>query len=414
MAPKTPEKTTQVTEVKLPEWVDKASQENYQFAQQVANKPYEAYTGKTVADTSQGFLDSYKQFYGTMGQAGAGLNKASEIFSSLGNTNLGRTNVTDIKADQITPEMLADADLSKYMNPYIDNVESKALGALNDSRIQSLMSNADKAVAAKAFGGSRSAIVDAVTNSESNKAAGLLSADLRKQAYDQAVSGATGDITRKMQAQGANQSANLAAAQSNQNASLQSQIANIEAALKEAGVKSGAAQGLVGISEEQQKQRLQDFMGLQQIGQQQQGQSQSELDDLKSRWDEKQGYDTERLNLLLSSLGMSPYGQQQTTQTTRQPASSGMDWGTMGLGIFSLLLGLSDERAKTNKKKVGSKKLKGKSVPIYEYNYKGDPTKMRGPMAQDIEKVAPEKVANIGGMKFVDRPTLKKMGHRRG
>jgi hypothetical protein len=42
-------------------------------------------------------------------------------------------------------------------------------------------------------------------------------------------------------------------------------------------------------------------------------------------------------------------------------------------------------------------------LPIYKYSYKDDPTarKFAGPMAQDVEKINPQHVAEIGGRKFI-------------
>ena len=50
-------------------------------------------------------------------------------------------------------------------------------------------------------------------------------------------------------------------------------------------------------------------------------------------------------------------------------------------------------------------------LPIYEYSYKDDPTGARhiGPMAQDVEKIDPKAVHNIGGRKAID--TSRVMGN---
>lgn len=67
--------------------------------------------------------------------------------------------------------------------------------------------------------------------------------------------------------------------------------------------------------------------------------------------------------------------------------------------IAALALLLSDERAKTNVKRVGETDA---GVPIYTYNYKfGGPTQM-GVMAQELEQENPEAVHTIEGVKFVD------------
>lgn len=374
MAPKTPSKTTQVTEVKLPAWVDKASQENYAMAQQIADKPYNPYTGQTVADVGQGTTDAWKMFYDTMGTGNKEVGQASDIFNRVGNST----------APTVTPKSLADADLTKYMNPFTDEVENRALGALDRSRIQALMGNADKAVAAKAFGGNRAAVVDAITNSQSAIGAGDLSAKLRSDNFSQAQAAATGDISRDLTGQQTNAS--------NWLANMQQQLAG--------------GQGLLSAGGALSDQRGKDVAGLSAIGAQQQQQQQKVLDDAKGKFDEANNYDTEKLNLLLASLGMSPYGKSESTTKTTQGGSGGTDFAQMGLGILSLLPmipGLSDRDEKTDIKKVGFDE--GLGLDLFAYRYKGDPKtypKVVGPMAQDVEKKYPGAVKKVNGKRVVD------------
>lgn len=374
MAPKTPSKTTQVTEVKLPEWVDKASQENYALAQQIGNKPYNPYTGQTVADVGQGTTDAWKMFYDTLGAGDAQRNEASGIFSKIGSST----------APTVKAGSLADVDLNKYLNPYRDEVETNALNALDRSRVQSLMGNADKASAAGAFGGSRSGVVDAVTNAQSAIGAGDLSAKLRQAGFDTATGLAQNDLNRD----------------------LQGQTTNASNWLNNQGQQLGAGQGLLTAGQGISDQRSKDVAGLSAIGGQQQQQAQKLLDDQKGKFDQEQNYDVERLNLLLSSLGMSPYGKTENTTKTTSGGSSGTDFAQMGLGILSLLPmipGLSDRNEKTDIQKVGHDDAL--DLDLYAYRYKGDPKnypKVVGPMAQDVEKKYPDAVKKVNGKRVVD------------
>lgn len=337
--------TTQTTQVKLPKWVEQASQSNYNFAQDIADKPYNPFLGQTVADLGQGTTDAFDLFYNTLGQGNENYAAASDLFTKQGQGLLGM-------------------DRSAYMNPLIDEVEGKALSALDKSRVQSLMGNADKARASKAFGGDRAAVVDAVTNSETAEKAGILSAGLRKDAWDTATGMMQGDLAGFGQ----------------------------------------AGQGQIATGDAFNKQRLSDVTGLLGIGQTQQNQQQAELDDIKGRFDEANNYDLERLNILLSSLGMSPYGRTETTKGTT--SGGGFDPAQFGVGLISALAGLSDERVKDNVVRIGTKH----DIPIYEYTYKGSDKKMRGPMAQDVEKVLPDAVIDVGGVKMVDRGILGALG----
>jgi hypothetical protein len=77
---------------------------------------------------------------------------------------------------------------------------------------------------------------------------------------------------------------------------------------------------------------------------------------------------------------------------------------------------LSDEREKKNIDPVGTvfaydEDAERKALPIYKYEYKQDPASLRhiGPMAQDVERIDPKAVRNIGGRKAID--TRRVMGN---
>lgn len=500
MGSKQPSHTTQTTKVELPAWVDKASQENYDFAKEISSKPLVQYGGDMVADKSKNSLLAEQLFKSNLGKGEAAYNSAADMFKNLAgldttitpqqitsqnttagtvnagtttagqttsrDTTAGTTTSRDTTAAQVTPEMLRDMDLGAYLNPYIDNVESHSLAALEDSRRQALTGNAARATSAGAFGGSRSAIVDAVTNAESAKDAGLLSAQLRQAGYDRATELATGDITRKMaadtgnadrsltsdtnnanralQSDQANRDAALASDQANANRALQSDTANADRTLtsdtnnvnrilealmsnRDAALASdtnnanrnltaqqnnqaadldaqstslqariqamlGGAQGNLAAAEGAQGARMQDYTGLAQMGLADQQRSQQEINAEMAKFAERQGYDAEMLNMRLAALGMSPYGKTETAQKETS-GGGGVDWASTGLGIFSMLLGLSDDDTKTDKKKVG--KVPGSDLDLWAFRYKDDPKsypKSIGVMASDVEKKMPAAV----------------------
>jgi hypothetical protein len=73
--PSQPTTTTQIQKTELPAWVDAASQGNYAFAEQVANRPFQQYQGPTVAGLSQGEKDA-------SGILGAGMSGSSALQSA--------------------------------------------------------------------------------------------------------------------------------------------------------------------------------------------------------------------------------------------------------------------------------------------------------------------------------------------
>jgi hypothetical protein len=95
------------------------------------------------------------------------------------------------------------------------------------------------------------------------------------------------------------------------------------------------------------------------------------------------------------------------------------NWQSMMGGILGLggaAIKASDERIKKNVDRVGTvfafdEEAERRKLPVYEYQYKNDPTSTRhvGPMAQDIEKLDRSAVREIGGVKHID--TRKVMGN---
>ena len=343
MGGSSPAQTTSTTQVQLPKWVNEASKNNYQIAQGIAAKPLEQYAGDTVADWTPDSKAAFDMLRGSVGMGASAYDEAAGLATK------GAGGILSLDRD-------------KYMNPYIDNVESKALAALDDSRVQSLMGNADKAVAAKAFGGSRSGVVDAVTNSEAAKASGLLSAQLRSNGYDKATSAMQSDLS---------------------------------------GFSRGASD-VAAVADGRQNQMIKDFTALLGSGQAQQGQNQAEIDADIAKFTEARDYDLQGLNLLLASLGMSPYGNTTTSTGTSQGGSDGMNVGSIISGGLGLIGSLSDKSMKTDIEKLGKDPETG--LMMHAYRYKGDPKsypKVVGPMAQDIKKVAPNAVRKVGGKMVV-------------
>jgi Chaperone of endosialidase len=81
--------------------------------------------------------------------------------------------------------------------------------------------------------------------------------------------------------------------------------------------------------------------------------------------------------------------------------------GVLGLGAGALKI--SDEREKENVVKMGDILAdKTEKLPIYEYEYKKDPSKTRhlGPMAQDVERIDPKSVTTVEGVKYINEPRM--------
>jgi hypothetical protein len=104
------------------------------------------------------------------------------------------------------------------------------------------------------------------------------------------------------------------------------------------------------------------------------------------------------------SQDMSTYQQ----QSQNYQSLMGGIFGMLG-GVAKMGMGMSDRREKENLDKIATVFAADgddarHELPIYSFNFKRDPQKKPqvGPMAQDVEKFAPEAVANVGGRKFLD------------
>ena len=476
-----PAQTTQINKVELPAWVNQASEENYNLAKNIAGMPLQQYEGQQVASpgamTTQGYdaIQSslgatqplYDQAVKSLESATALQNQANPFFTKAGGLQdkavgiLDQTQPLYGKAtgalDAATPLLgqaagaygkaggsfgeaadiyrgtAGDLDVNKFLNPYTNEVENRAIANAETALQKTQLGVTDAARAAGAFGGSRHGIQSGVAQAEGVRGIGDLSAALRKAGIDYATSTAIADRAGKQAAgagmlgvgqgqlgQGAgylNTAAGLgnqAAGYGNVAAGLQNTAGGVLNAgqqaistgaglLGAAGTAQNTAAGYGNTAAGKQAASQTDIGNLLAGGAQQQAQSQAEIDAAMKQFYEKRDYPLQGLNTRLAALGMSPYGKTETTTKTGTSENRGTDWATVGLGALRTLpalLALSDRNTKTD-----IKKLTDGPVPLYAYRYKGDPKsypKIVGPMAQDIEKVRPSAVKRVGKHKVVD------------
>ena len=109
------------------------------------------------------------------------------------------------------------------------------------------------------------------------------------------------------------------------------------------------------------------------------------------------------------SLGQQQAGNLASWQSNVASAKNAQSAQNAQLGAAAAtaaltLLSFSDERLKTNKKKVGKT---DSGLPIYTYQMKGSPKTVMGVMAQDVEKKTPSAVSMLGGLRKVDYSKVK-------
>ena len=163
---------------------------NLDYARQVANQ--------TGARQFAGFDPTYQQGEQMALSAGMG----------PGRQQLGMAGQLTQAGAGYTPTMIRpDAALpQQYYNPYEQQVIDTSLNDMEQARQRAVQQMGQQATAARAFGGSRHGVAEALTSGEYGKQAGSMVANLRNQGYQQAL-----QLAQQQQMQ--NQAAGLQGAQ---------------------------------------------------------------------------------------------------------------------------------------------------------------------------------------------------------
>ena len=210
------QQTSQTSKTELPAWVQAAGQSNYDAAANMNPAAFAAFNGQRVADLTQGQTDAIGKITNNVGST-------QPYFANALSTTQGVQNYNPL---MVNAQTLPGSDLKAYMNPYTDSVVNSSLNVLDQQRAADINRNHDAANAAKAFGGSRQQLQDAVTNSQYGLQGSQLAANLYNQNYTNALAALQSDQARNLQAQQSNQAAGLQGASTNLNAaSLTGQLA---------------------------------------------------------------------------------------------------------------------------------------------------------------------------------------------
>ena len=167
--------------VTIPEYQQQQQQELFQAAKGLAGQPFVPYTGPRVA----GFTpDQLRQFEATRG---------------LFETGMEYDPFTGIKeiAQAPTPSLLG-SDIGAYQSPFQEQVIETTLGDIQRRADIARQQAQAQAIGAGAFGGSRSAILEAESQRPFVEQMARTSAGLRQTGFEQAQRAAESDIARQM------------------------------------------------------------------------------------------------------------------------------------------------------------------------------------------------------------------------
>ena len=267
-------------------------------AQGIADTPFQPYTGQRVASFTPTQLEAQNAFAG-IGQGGAGsapLQTGIDVASGVGG----------YQPQQVSATPLTGVDLSGYMNPYQSDVINSTINQAMRAKGITDASDAAKATAAGAFGGSRSAVLQNLDDNAWQQNLQQTLAGLNSSNFTQAQGAAQNDLSRQ-----------LAASQSNQNAGLQGAALNLN-----------AANALANMGGQQLSQALTRAGALSTAGDAQQQNQQAQLDAAYQQWQLAQQYPIQMQNLLNTTVGLIP--RTGTTDTTESQTKEGADFGFSG------------------------------------------------------------------------------------
>ena len=325
-------KTSQ--KVEIPEYQRRQQEELFQAARGVAGQPFVPYTGPRVAGFNP---DQLRQFEATRG---------------LFETGMEYDPLTGIRelAQAPTPSLLG-ADIGAYQSPFQKQVIETTLGDIQRRADIARQQAQAQAIGAGAFGGSRSAILEAESQRPFVEQMARTSAGLRQAGFEQAQRAAEADIARQM-----------------------------------AGREFQA--GLLGRVGAEQAQRL-GMLG--QIGEQQRLLQQQALQIPYQEFQRALAYGPQQLGLLQAGLGTVTPG-----STTQQKVGTGdvLGFGAEMFALSKLLPLMSDQRLKKDIKLLG--KEKGHNIYSWKWNDVAKKLGVNSPtigvIAQEVMSYMPEAV----------------------
>jgi len=197
--------------------------------------------------------------------------------------------------------------IGSYMNPYTESVRTNALADLESARRAAIQQTGERATQAKAFGGSRQGVAEALTNQGFAKQAATLGTSLNEQAFNQAMAMQQADIGRRSAAD----------------------LANQQAGLQGAAYRSSAAGQLGGLAAQQQALRLGGAQAVMGAGGARQALEQQQMDAIRN-------IGLQKLGIVQSSLGAQPanLGMTSSTPTYSNPASGALGGAMAGGQLF--------------------------------------------------------------------------------
>lgn len=331
-------------------------------ANNTASQPLNLYGGQMVAPFTGMQNAAFDSINQAQGMSQPYINQAT---SNLNNSTQDIWN----QAQQFSPQ-----SIQQYMSPYTQQVVDASRANMNENDAQQQNDLRGRAISAGAFGGDRAGVASAELSRQQKLADDANISNLYNQAY----------------------TSGLGAFQQQQGQQLNSLSQN--AALNQAAAGQYAGLGTTAMNN-----ALNGANSQLNAGTLQQQLNQAALNVPYQQYTQQQAFPYQNTQWLANtSLGL---GQGMGgTSTTTQPSANGSSQ-TLGniIGLAGTAASIfSDRRVKKDIKHVGQ----AGDYPVYTYKYKGHDKPQIGVMAQDVEKINPDAVGEVNGIKTVDYSKL--------
>lgn len=276
---------------------------------------YQPYTGDLVANFGQ---DTQDYFTGVRNLDAGTADMASAVQGTkdagLGYLGTGGT----YSPTTFTGNVLTGEDISKYMNPYTEDVISRQMASMGKQRDEAAAGLRANQAVSGALGGSRAAVEKVLQNQKYNTLMADKEAELRMAGYDRATATALAQQT----------ALNQAARDTEQSQQFGATFEE-QAAADRAKYGLTQAEQLGRMSEAEREQEMQRLNALKGIGTMQTAENQAELDAAYKQFLEGRDWNANELARYAQLIYGAPQGQTQTSSQSMSPWSN-----VLGAGMF--------------------------------------------------------------------------------
>lgn len=304
-----------VTQSSLPEEFYPYLERTLQRAEGISNRPYEAYTGQRLADFSDATRASFGQVTANQGAYQPYLDTAG---SALDSGMAATTYAVNADARDVGTDQWNAAAAQQYMDPYLNTVlDNQRNRMYQDFNLQ--LNDIDQGAAMSgAFGGSRHGVMAALASRDFNQRLNEAEASAMSDAYRQGLGAFGTDRARMLEAERANQAADMA---------------GLDRALQGGAQMGEFANAAAGLGQMRSDLGYADAEALRRMGLTQEQLNQAQLDIGYTDFANQRDYERQNLAMLSGILRGTPMPTSSEVTTTQYQNPYAQALG-LGLGLF--------------------------------------------------------------------------------